>query len=592
MTYAQLNARANQVAHYLLNLGVGPQARVGICFERTAELVIAIFGVLKAGAAYVPMDPAYPAERLQYMAEAAQLSVVLTQSSLSGNLAGLGTIYPVALDKPSPIDVQPTTNPDVDVKPDDLIYIIFTSGTTGRPKAAGVLHRGFENLLDWFVSDFSICSSDRILLVSSPSFDLTQKNFYATLVTGGTLCLLPSVSYDASLVRKMIEAYGITLINCTPSAFYPLVEDCADFSPLGTLRVVFLGGEPISAARLRSWLNDPSCQAEVANTYGPTECTDICAFYRMNRANMDDFPFVPLGGPIPNVQLAVVNDAMEACGVGVAGELCVGGSGVGIGYINDPELTRKKFVPNPFGFVQGPLLYKTGDQVRWVREGLLEFLGRKDFQVKIRGFRIELHEIEAVLNKHPAVAEAIVVAKNSNGAGAGQYLKCYFTAGPLAALTTQELREFARKNLPDYMVPQQFERLNAFTLSAHGKVDRNELVRRQDETSSSLLPGPADGLESSILGIWTAVLGSRTISLDDNFFDIGGDSITLAQVHTRLQNLLGREFSITELFAYTTIRALAGHFNSSDRPTGAMADVLNRAKRQRQALAASRNFRR
>jgi amino acid adenylation domain-containing protein len=337
LSYAELNGRANQVARYLAGRGVGPGARIGVCCERTFELIVGVYGILKAGAAYVPMDPAYPGERLEYMAAAAGLDFVLTQAHLAFGLSRLRNVRLVLLDGPqTEWSSLGREDLDVPVSGDDLIYVIFTSGTTGRPKGAAVYHRGFSNLVDWFVTEFQITADDRVLLVSSPSFDLTQKNLYAPLVTGGVLCLSGPGPYEVARLARSIRGHGITLINCTPSAFYPLVEDGGDYSELTSLRVVFLGGEPISLARLRDWFTSPGCRAEVANTYGPTECTDICAFHRVTRANMDEFAFVPLGRAVTNVQLVVVNEAMQACGIGEAGELCVGGAGVGAGYINDP----------------------------------------------------------------------------------------------------------------------------------------------------------------------------------------------------------------------------------------------------------------
>jgi amino acid adenylation domain-containing protein len=593
LSYSELNARANQVARYLDSLEIGAGSRIGLCCERTIEMIVGIFGILKAGAAYVPLDPAYPRERLEYMAEAANLDVILTQKNLVECLNRLNETRLILLDDPGleTWDLSPE-NPRVAVGPDDPIYVIFTSGTTGRPKGAGVYHRGFSNLLDWFITDFRFSPQDRVLLVSSLSFDLTQKNLFAPLITGGCLFLFAPGPYEVGRLKKAIQDHQITSINCTPSAFYPLIDDCVDHTPVRSLRLAVLGGEPISLSRLRGWIMDPSCQAEVANTYGPTECTDICAFYRLNRANFDHFEIVPLGGTIPNVQLVVVNEALEECGIGEPGELLVGGVGVGSGYINDSELTAKKFIPNPFPEVRSPVIYRTGDQVRWLSEGLLEFIGRKDHQVKIRGFRIELSEVEAAVSQHPSMREAIVLVKEAADPRGNAQLRCYFTLKHGESLSLEALREFIAARLPDYMMPATFHQIAAFPLSSNGKVDRAALKElKLEEAKVPAAINSSDSLQNKILGTWISVLGSQNIGLDDNFFDIGGDSLALAQVHTRLQSFTGRNFPITELFANTTVRRLAKHLSGSDTAGSRQSLALSRAQLQRQALSAGRSLR-
>ena len=334
-----------------------PNTFVGICVERSLEMVVGIYGILKAGGAYVPLDPVYPRDRLAYMVQTAKIRVLLTQDRLVPLFGDAAEVEFIRLDTEWPaISRESGHNLEPAATPDDLIYLIFTSGSTGRPKGAAVYHRGFTNLLLWFVTEFGITAADRNLLVSSLSFDLTQKNLYAPLIRGGRLHLAPTGPYDAQQLSRLIRDHGITLINCTPSAFYPLIEPPSDeaLSRLASLRIAFLGGEPISIPRLRPWMTHPTCRAEMANTYGPTECTDICGSYRMTRENMDRYDFVPLGRPIHNVQLAIVDADFKPCPVGEPGELCVAGAGIGAGYINDPEMTAAKFIPNPFPGNCGP----------------------------------------------------------------------------------------------------------------------------------------------------------------------------------------------------------------------------------------------
>ena len=593
LTYRELNDRANRLAHYLRSLGIGPDVLVGVSMERSFDLVVAIYGILKAGGAYVPLDPTYPLDRLQYMVGAAKLKFLVTHRncvSRFGDLTGVGVL--LFDEARSTIASESHRNPERLATSRNLIYVIFTSGSTGQPKAAAVYHGGFANLLNWFVNEFEISSSDHALLVSSLSFDLTQKNLFATLVTGGTLHLNPPGPYDITVLSQLICERGITLLNCTPSAFYPLVnpfdETCA--SLLASLRIVFLGGEPISITRIKPWMSYPTCKAEVANTYGPTECTDICGFYRLTRDNLDQYNFVPLGRPIHNVQMAIVNSDLVPCSIGVSGELCVGGAGVGAGYINDAELTREKFVANKLSEVSSSVLYRTGDQARWHCDGVIEFLGRMDHQVKIRGYRIELQEIERAMETHGAVREAIVIVRVDAGGGDPQLTCCFTIVSPMA-VTVADLRGHLSERLPAHMIPSTFEEIPTFPLSPNGKVDRKvlaELVRERHNRFTYLPAISTNGLEDQIHAAWCQVLDCAQAGLDDNFFDLGGDSLRLARLHHHLETLLNRKFPITELFAHVTIRGMAQHFNCETGSDGKQQLVRDRARLQREAQARRR----
>ncbi len=545
LTYEALERRTNRLARKLQKEGVGPGVFVGVALERSCDLVVALLAVVKAGGAYVPLDPQYPAARLERMIAQVKPLVILTSEMLAGEIA------------------ESDAPPGVTAGPEDPLYVIFTSGSTGDPKGAVVKRSGFANLIEWFGQEFSIGAEDRFLLLSSPSFDLTQKNFFAPLRAGGTLVCFPSGPFDLTLLAEMISRHGITVMNCTPSAFYPLVDTALE--KLESLRLAVLGGEPILIPRVRAWL-EGSSKAEIANTYGPTECTDICGFYRLNRNNIDDFPFVPLGWTIPNVQLAVVDDELRPVAQGEVGELLIGGAGVGLGYLNDAERTAAKFVPNPLPeALNGPLAYRTGDQVRLKTEGVLEFLGRADHQVKIRGFRIELAEIEIALAAHPAVHEAVVLA-------AGSVLQAFYI--PKEAVGAEALRAFLAAKLPEYMVPSQFFEREAFPLTPNGKVDRLKLA---SEKPKAKVAARGNETEAAILQFWIAALGHDAIGLDDNFFDLGGNSIQLAVVHARVIRQLGRDIPITDLFAYPTVRALAGHLSGADAKRDAMHERQKRA---------------
>src|SRR5512145_1272749 len=540
LTFQELNKRANRLARILQKKKIGPNMFVGICVERSIDMIVGIYGILKAGGAYVPFDPAYPQDRLTYMTQTAGIRVLL---SLFGsfdkeNIILLDSDWPV-IAKEASHNLGPIATVD------HFIYMIFTSGTTGRPKGAAVYHRGFSNLLQWFVTEFGVTAEDRNLLLSSLSFDLTQKNLYATLIRGGRLYLAPTGPYDAQQLSRLIQDHGITLINCTPSAFYPLIEPPSEerLRRLNSLRVAFLGGEPISIPRLRPWIIHPGCRTEVANTYGPTECTDICSSYRMTLGNMDQYDFVPLGRPIHNVQIVIVNDDFNMCPIGEPGELCVAGAGVGAGYLSDPETTAAKFVKNPFPQISGHTIYRTGDQARWLPDGVIEFLGRLDHQVKIRGIRIELHEIESVLKTRADIRDAVVLVRKGPAGEESARLVCYLMPHEGVNARIEDIRRYLHERLPASMIPAAFYAMEKLPLSPNGKVDRRALELTPEPGTSEVGPtiiAPANTLEKQIQQIWLDVLQISQVGMEENFFDAGGNSIQLAQVHTRLLPLAGR----------------------------------------------------
>lgn len=461
--------------------------------------------------------------------------------------------------------------------PDDLLYAIFTSGSTGQPKAATVTRRGFANLLEWYCSEFHFGPEDRMLPLSSPSFDFTQKSFLAPLVTGGLLVCAPSGPFDLTKISALIADHGVTVLACTPSAFYPLADWLTGPS---SIRLAALGGEPISKSRVRAWIEE-SDSREIANTYGPTECTDISGFHRMNRETFDDFAFVPLGRPLPNVQLAVMDDSGRPAPRGEAGELWIAGMGVGPGYLGDAERTAEKFVPNPLPeILDGPRVYRTGDRARLLPKGILEFLGRADYQVKVRGHRVELLEIESALGEYPGMREVVVVLTEG-----GSNLAAFFIPSGPGSPTPQELHDHLAARLPEFMIPGRFEALREFPLTSNGKVDRRKLAASKVGSPSSSVTGNAEGVAAALLDLWAKALGHADFGLNDNFFDLGGDSIQLATIHAGLVKFTGRPVPITDLFEYPSIRSLAAHLEGKSRaPSGSAL----RAQRQRQALAARR----
>lgn len=591
LTYAELNERANQLAHYLRRCGVERGARVGISLDRSIEAIVGLYAILKAGGAYVPLDPVYPRERLNMMIEDAQVKIVLTQAQFAGNFEGDNDLRVICLDSEwKTIARESHSNPVAVTQPDDLIYVIFTSGSTGRPKGAGVRHHAFTNLVHWMTEEFGMNSADRVMFLTALSFDLTQKFIYSAGIRGAQLHIPAAGPYDPLRISNGIEKQKITIINTTPSAFYPLIEPASAelFAKLESLRCLFLGGEGSQLARLRTWLASEQCHAEAINTYGPTECTDNCSAYRLDRSNMDRYEFFPIGKPLYNAQLAIVNSEMQPCPINVPGELCIGGLCVGAGYVNDAAQTAAKFVKNPFSEISSERIYRTGDLARYLPDGNIEFLGRLDYQVKVRGFRVELREIENTLAAHPAISQAVVVLYRVNGDTASEpTLVAYYTSHDGKAADAGELRRFVLQKLPEYMAPSAYVHVEKFALSPNGKVDRKALPapeQTRPELAASYA-APRTALEKTIAEIWARALRLEKVGVHDNFFELGGHSLLLAQVHARLCEALNRDISIIKLFQFPTISALAAHLTQPVVENTAPSRAQERARMQREALA-------
>jgi amino acid adenylation domain-containing protein len=446
---------------------------------------------------------------------------------------------------------------------DAPLYAIYTSGSTGRPKGAVVRERAFVDLVDWYVGELGMGAADRLLLISSASFDLTQKNFFAPLLLGAELHLAP-VAYDPGALRAHVERHGITRLNCTPSAFYPLAEE-GDPAALASLRSVVLGGEPIAAVRLDRWRRSANCRAVVINSYGPTECTDVVAYHRLAGPAGPETG-VPLGRPIPGVRLWIGGHVGEPAPIGVPGELWIGGDCVGGGYLGDPARTAERFLPDPRGETPGARVYRTGDLARRLPDGEIDSLGRIDHQVKVRGFRIEPGEIEAALRAHPALREAVVVARDER-------LVAYVVArdGAAAAPTDSELRGFLAARLPEPMLPALFVNLPAVPLTPSGKVDRRALPdpeRPARPTRPNRLETlPASDLEVYLAGLFRAVLklpADASVSTEDDFFALGGHSIAAAVLINRLQEKLGTILYAVALFDAPTVSRLAAYLLAND----------------------------
>ncbi|HEY0727121.1 MAG TPA: amino acid adenylation domain-containing protein, partial [Pyrinomonadaceae bacterium] len=581
LTYGELNARANRLARYLRRLGVETESRVCICLEPGPELIVAVLGVLKAGAAYVPLDPAYPDNRLAFMLNDCGARVLLTESRLLDGRLEPGNVRAVCVDaERDEIMRESTDDPEVNISGDNLIYVIYTSGSTGRPKGAGVTHSNFINLVDWFVSEFELTQRERVLIISSFSFDLTQKDIFATLATGGRLHFPVSTLYDPAEILATISEQEITFVNCTPSAFYPLVDAAKPgFQKLATLRHVFLGGEPINVLRLREWAAYRN--AEIVNTYGPTEATDTCSAFRLSDLEpRTSAP--PIGKPSDNAELLILDEHLNLVPQGVGGELCIGGAGVGRGYLNNPAATAERFVPHPYSSAAGARLYRTGDLVRHLPDGNIEFLGRLDHQVKVAGYRIELGEVEAAMVQHEAVSECVVVVRDD--AHGNARLVAYIVPEQEAQMPdASTLRRYLADSLPAHMIPSVFVSLEKLPLTPGGKVDRRALPapNAMGNGTGSEYVSPRTAVEEVLAGIWREVLGVERVGIHDNFLDLGGHSMLAMRCVSAMRRLFRIDIPLRVLFETADLEELAHTLKAHEDHPGALekrARVLQKVK--------------
>jgi amino acid adenylation domain-containing protein len=554
LTYKELSDRSSQLAHYIQKTGIEDKSIIAICMEPGINMIVGILGIIKAGFAYLPVDPAYPADRIHYMLEDANVQHIISNSGIQ-SFASLPGKYTMLFIDQDAWTKEPVKPPAITITQDHLLYVIYTSGSTGRPKGAGVFHRSEMNLLYWYIDEFSINSTDRNIIISSLGFDLTQKNIFSTLCTGGAL-VLPAMDYfDVSKLSELIAQHSVTIINCTPSAFYPFAEDNDYYEKITSLRLVILGGEPIQMSFLDKWISDAGSHCEIVNSYGPTECTDIASFYRVKTPlDFMDKP-IPLGKPNSNVQLFVLNDKNELQPEGIPGKICICGESVGIGYINDPLLTSEKFIPNPFGSGR---LYQTGDMGKWLHDGNLLYMGRMDEQVKIRGFRIEPGEVETVLKKSGLISQVVVLAKEVNNSN--KELAAFIV--PNQYFNHTSIIRYSEQELPAYMIPAFWVELDKIPLTANGKVDKISLAAIEIVgTDADRKEMPSSELESMLLEIWIQLLNNEHIDINSNFFASGGNSLLATRLVSQVKKRLGVELMIKDLFECNTIARLAERFD-------------------------------
>jgi len=553
VTFAELNARANQMAHFLRSLGVGPEVPVGICVERSMEMVIGLLAILKAGGAYVPLDSEYPQQRLAFLMKDLSVGIVLTQQRLA-HLLSETQCKVICLDGGRAMfEGESEQNPDCEVTGDNLAYIIYTSGSTGQAKGVMIPHRGICNRLLWMVEAFSPDEAECVLQKTTFSFDASVWEFFLPLITGARLVVArPGLHGDTAYLVEAIRENRVTIVQLVPSMLQVLVEE-PDLERCETLLRIFCGGEALPSRlqqRVAQRLN-----AVLYNLYGPTEVSIDATYWKCE--GKTDEPIVPIGRPLPNVHVYVLDSNLNPVPTGVPGELYIAGAGLARGYFDRPDLTADRFVPSPFGEQMGTRLYRTGDLVRHTDEGCLEFLGRVDHQVKIRGYRIELGEIEASIMQHHGVREAAVLVREY--AGGDKRLVAYFDTVEGNSVSVIELRSFVAERLPDYMVPSLFVALERLPLTVSGKLDRKALplVEAGGPEQGHILAPPRGPIDEVLVGIWSQVLGKDEISIYDNFFDLGGHSLLATQVVSRVRKAFNIELPLRRLFESPTVAALA-----------------------------------
>ena len=575
LKYAELDRRANGLAHELHTLGVGPERRVALCVHRSPEMLIAILAVLKAGGAYVPLDPSHPVDRLAFMIRDAGATILLTQRVLADGYRSLAPAV-LEIDDTARSDAPAgATPPASGVAPGNAAYVIYTSGSTGAPKGVVVPHSSVVNHLYWRHEYFRMGAGDRLLQAASYCFDDSVWEFFEPLTVGA--CVVMMRRHDTARIASLIAERKITAVCLVPSALRAFLEE--DLSACARLRRVSTGGETLPVDLVERFFQ--CLDAELHNGYGPTEATVAVTFWKC-KASVGRSS-VPIGRPIANTRIYVLDARRQPVPIGVAGELYIGGDCLARGYLDQPELTAERFVADPFSAKAGARLYRTGDLARYLTDGNLEFLGRLDNQIKLRGFRIEPGEIETALAQHPAVRESVVVARDDPGFG--RQLVAYVVCRGGAAPSARELRGFIGQRLPDYMVPSTFVTLAAMPLGRNGKIDRGALPPpgAPSEESPRSFAAPRTPIERQLAEIWAQVLGLERVGADDNFFELGGHSLAATQVISRMRRTHSLELSLRTFFETPTLSMMAAAARRTNGPQGAGMTPRERAARPKRS---------
>lgn len=579
ISYWELNERANQLAHYLRKRGVGPESLVGVCLERSQEMLVAILGVWKAGGAHIPLDPACPQDRLSFMVHDAGITILVTDEKYK-NLIPSASGKAVCLDSDWPdIAQEKTRNLSAAATPSNLAYVMYTSGSTGQPKGVMIQHDSLINYLCWAIKTYEVEGKGSVPVHSSIAFDSTVASLYPPLLTGGQIELLPEDVGAQNLLAALRRVKNRSKAVLTPAHLELLNQQLSPEEMAGMVKVLVIAGETLSADRLSRW-RDFAPATRLFNEYGPTETTVGCCAYEVQAEDPRYGP-VPIGSAISNAQLYVLDPDLRPVPPGVIGELFIGGPGVGRGYLNNPRLTAERFLDDPFSSRSGARLFKTGDLVRSRKDGTLEFLGRVDDQVKVRGYRIELGEIETTLAGHPGVQSCTVLAREDSPGN--KQLVAYLVARASESVDAEEIRTFLRQRLPHYMVPAYFVALNSFPLNQNGKIDRNALPAPtyRDTMAAQEFVAPRTETEKRLAAICMELLKVERIGIHDDFFDLGGHSLPALKLLSQIREVFGVVLSMHTFCSSATIaglaKALEGREESGDRLAYAV-DVQHNGK--------------
>ena len=565
LTYTQLNLKSNQLAHHLGSLGVGIGSLVGICVERSVEMIVGLMGVLKSGGAYVPIDPNYPADRIADLLDDSQVQVLITQSRL---LAALPphTATEICLDTDwDTIAQQPIVNRDLDLSFADLAYVIYTSGSTGKPKGVKIHHQGFANYLNWCIQAYTVAQGSGAPVQSSISFDATITSIFSPLLVGQKVVLLPERNEIEALVSLLEASTNFSLVKITPAHLEILKYLLKPAAAKDRTRALIVGGEALLGNNLEFW-RDHAPNTRIINEYGPTETVVGCCVYEVTKDTCLSAA-IPIGRPIANTQLYVLDRLLQPVPIGVKGELYIGGDGVAQGYWRRADLTQERFIPNPFSPDSHARLYKTGDLARYLPDGNLDYLGRIDNQVKIRGFRIELGEIETVLAQHPDV-ERLAVVVNDDIPG-NRRLVAYIVPQAHRQPTIYALRQFMAQKLPEHAVPAVFMTLTEFPLTPNGKVDRAALPVPESlrtELAADLVAA-RNQVELALTEIWERVLGVESIGIGENFFELGGNSLIAVRLVAAINLQWHCKIGLSSLLQHPTIAELAQTLDQTQTDT-------------------------
>jgi len=583
LTYHELNSRANQLAHYLKKLGVGPEVPVGLFMERSVEMVVGIYGIIKAGGAYVPLDPEYPSERVAFMLEDTQVPVLLTQDHLTANLPEHDA-HVIRLDTEwGKVALEPADKPSGETKPNNLAYIIYTSGSTGKPKGVMNEHRGIVNRLFWMQDEYQLNEKDRVLQKTPFSFDVSVWEFFWPLQVGARLVVCrPGGHRDSDYLVSLITEQQITTLHFVPSMLQIFLEE-KGVENCTSIKRVICSGEALPYELQKRFFE--RLNTELHNLYGPTEAAVDVTYWRCR--NRSDRRIVPIGFPVANTQMYILDDRLQPVPIDCTGELHIGGVQVARGYLNRSELTSEKFIPDPFSSQPGSRLYKTGDLSRYLSDGSIEYLGRTDFQVKIRGLRIELGEIESLLLKLNHISQCTVMLREDRAGD--KRLVAYLVFEPGQDVAPTDLRKYLLEKLPDYMVPHHFVRLDAMPLSPNGKTDRRALPKPEvDRSTDESYIAPRNKTENVIAETWQDLLDVSNIGINDSFFDLGGHSLLVVKMLRRLKKSFTEDLTIVDLFQYPSIASLAEFLGKKNGGKPAFANAKNMVNKQIESLKRQR----